>query len=30
VDQVRVVWPSGVEGGVVPVKANQTMVIEEK
>jgi hypothetical protein len=28
VDQVRVVWPSGVEGGVVPVKANQTMVIE--
>jgi enediyne biosynthesis protein E4 len=30
VDQLRVVWPSGLEGGVVPVKANQTMVIEEK
>jgi len=29
VDQVFVVWPSGVETGVVPVKANQTMVIEE-
>jgi len=29
VDQVQVIWPSGVVTGVVPVKANQTMVIEE-
>lgn len=30
VDQVYVEWPSGVQGGVVPAKADQTLVIEEK